>query len=149
MSLFFLLPKGGLNAVVTVSGQTVIEVGSEPSAGVRFNTDGTVDSYTNENGSSPTYSQIDASTDWIVPNSAASDKTYHVRATLNSESGGGTKTGPLGVWLELNTNLLWFIERLSGAGSGTSEWDLDIEISDDGGTTTLDTALYQLSATIL
>jgi hypothetical protein len=132
------------SAVVTVSGEIIQSDDPTPEAGVRFNIGGTIDK---NQGTS--YSQIDAVTDWIIPNAAASKKTYHLRATLNAESGGGNKTGTLNTWLELVTTREWKIERLSGQGAGTSIWDLDIEISDDGGSTTIDTGLFELDSLIL
>jgi len=138
----------GSMGTVTVSGEAIADVNATPMVGVRFNTDGTIDKRTGTSGA-PTYTPIDTATDWIVPNSRASKRTFHVQATLNAESGGGTKLGTLSSWLEVSTAREWSIERLSGAGSGTSTWDLDIAISDDAGSTTLDTGLFEMDAVIL
>ena len=149
MSLFFMLPNASTLGVVTVSGEIITKAGSNPVAGVRFNTDGTIDKLTDVDGGTPVYAQIDSATDFIIPNVAVSKRTFHVQATLNAESGGGNKTGTLLSWLEISTAREWKIERPSGDGSGISAWDLDIEISDDGGSTTLDTALFELTASIV
>ena len=83
------------------------------------------------------YNQIDNATDWIIPNSAAGLKTYHIRATHVSESETPFKTGTMGTWLPLTSNLQWDANRDRLGGDGTSQWVVDFEISGDGGSTTL------------
>lgn len=127
--------------VVTLSGETGIsddtiqpDVGQ---VGVRFNQDGTIDK--NEGGA---YFQIDSATDWIIPNGAASDKDYHVKCTDNNANlaGGSDSTGS---WLQLTgvggSDRQWYI---TNALAAPKLLDLTIEISDDGGSTTLDSANY-------
>jgi hypothetical protein len=134
----------GRSGVVTLTNAVVSSDDPEPEAGVRFNIGGTIEK--NEGGA---YSQINGSTDWIIPNAAGTKKTYHLRATQSAQTGGGALTGTLNTWLELITTREWYIERLGPQGPGVSTWDLNISISDDGGSTTLDTALFEFDSNIL
>jgi hypothetical protein len=142
-AIFAAKAAGGTIGTVTVSGEAIVNVGATPIAGIRFNVDGTLDK--NEDGA---FSQIDAATDWIIPLSSVTKRTFHVSASLNASSGGGTLTGTLDSWIAMSTAPEWNVERLAGQGSGTSTWDLDVSISDDGGSTTLDTGLFEMDATI-
>lgn len=121
---------------VALSGENITDSFGSPTAtaGVRINTDGTVDK--NETG---VYSQIDSSTDWIIPNAAASS-AYYVKAEQVSSSGPGTRTGTLSTWLQLTSNREWKI-----SATAIASWTLDISISKDGGTTTIDTGRYVLA----
>lgn len=130
----YIVPIGFNNApsgTVTVSGETVTSSGS---AGIRVNTDGTIDS---RKGSGPTYAQIDASTDWIIPNSASGIKTYHVRLDIN-ESNMHASSDSMNTWLEINTAREWWHVSSGLTRNGT------LRVSDDGGSTDLDTGTYSL-----
>ena len=121
---------------ITLSGQSVSEVGAgEQIAGIRINTDGTIDQRT----ALATYTQIDASTDWIIPNSAAADATYHVKWTPGVGDPLTTGSDSTGTWLELNTNREWFLKDTAALTHQAT-----LAISNDGGTTTLDSATYNL-----
>jgi len=138
-----ILKTADAGSVVTLSGQVVTNIDSPApvSASIQIRSTGGV-----FRGLDGSYAQIDTATDWIIPNSAASGPgTYHVRATLNASSGTATRTGTLGSWLALTSDRTWELEKTA---IGTSTWDLDIEISDDGGSTTLSTALYELTAEV-
>jgi len=130
-----LISYGDDGPVLTVSNVTVSDgTGPTAIAGVRYNTTGTVDR--NLHGS---YAQVNASTDWIIPNAAASS-AYSIRATLFSSSGPGSRTGTVGSWENLGTNREWKL-----TSSAIASWILIIEISDDGGTTVIDNATISLS----
>jgi len=138
-----ILKTADASSVVTLSGQVVTNIDSPApvSASIQIRSTGGV-----FRGLDGAYAQVDTSTDWIIPNSAASGPgTYHVRATLNSSSGTATRTGTLGSWEALTSTRTWELTKTS---TGTATWDLDIEISDDGGSTTLSTALYELTAQV-
>ena len=111
--------------VVTVSSESVV-AGTGEVAGIRYNADGTVD-----NNIDGVYTQVNSSTDWIIPNSAASS-AYQIRATLNS---GDTPDGTLGSWLALSSNREWTL-------TSTGSCSLNIEIgyggvAESSGTVTL------------
>ncbi len=115
--------------VVTLSGEAIV---STVSAGMRINTDGTVDS---RRGSGPTYAQIDGATDWIIPNSAASLRTFHVRLDI-VESNMHAGSDLMNEWIELSQNREWWHIFSGLTRNGT------LRISDDGGATDLDSAAY-------
>jgi hypothetical protein len=101
-------------------------------AGVRVNADGTIDKITG-NASSPTYTQIDAATDWVIPNGGATG-AERFRCTDNNAN---LDFGTTGSWLTAGQQ--WYITH------GTlpaKQLDIDIEISILGDTTTDDTGNY-------
>lgn len=122
---------------VTLSGAVILGTGNPTgTAGLRVNSDGTIDRYRSQDG---VWTQINASTDWIIPNSAASEKTYHVKyyaATGTSPSG-----SPLNTWLNVSTNPAWTLTT-----GTTASYNGTLSISDDGGSTTLTSAVFALSA---
>lgn len=91
------------------------------------------------------YQQINSATDWIRPTTAASG-TYSVRATQTGSTGIGTRSGTLNTWLALSVDRIWSITRNA---SGTATWTLTIEISDDGGSTVLDSGTVTLTADVI
>lgn len=88
---------GGHPGVVNLDGEaSIVATGL---AGVRINTDGTIDKNLDS-----TYSQIDAGTDWVIPNSAAGS-LFEVRCTL--DSGSLLVDAGTGTWLAMSTNREW------------------------------------------
>lgn len=136
---FIPLIVSGKPETVTVSGET-IEHGSGGGgayAGVRFNLDGTIDK--REGG---TYSQIDTATDWVRPESVYAG-TYHLRWTQTSGSV-GVSPFAAGVWTAMSGGPHeWYEVEVGGSIDSCS---ITIDVSDDGGTTTLDSGLFQLTA---
>ena len=142
----------GLTGVVTLTNatQSVSEptpvgdmvVGTE----VRY-PDGTLYTFYDDTGvPGPNYTQKNASTDWIIPNSAATDKTYHTKltktggtATLDTGSGGS----PENTWVELTDTVLFMIQR-----STTGTYIGTLSISDDIGVTTLDSCTITIEIII-
>jgi len=114
--------------VVNVHGEAV---SSAVSAGIRVNADGTIDS---RKGAGPTYAQVDAATDWIFPPSKASKRTYHVKMNVNPSSMLGDT---MQAWIEIDGDKEWW-----HVSSGLNR-NYQIEISADGGTTTLSTGAAQ------
>lgn len=146
------LAMSGVPIVVTVtlSGEIITadsyEVG-DTRAGVRISSDGKVYQLVGVNGAAVTPTQIDTATDWIQPNSAASGpKTYHVKAVERAIVGGGFEEGTLDTYIEITGDHDWVMVRKNAAGDGTSSWDLTLHISEDGGSSDLDTANYDLDA---
>ncbi len=101
-------------------------------AGVRVNADGTIDKITG-NAASPTYTQIDALTDWVIPNGdATGDERF--RCTDNNAN---LDFGTTGSWLTAGQQ--WYVTR---SGMPAKQFDIDIEISVLGDTSTDDTGNY-------
>lgn len=128
-----------------ISGEGGIN-GSAPAgtsnAGIRINTDGTIDKLVDG-----VYTQIDAATDWVIPNSG--DKTnVRFRCTNNGDTlaGIGGSEGPsqsTGTWIAPTVNLLWYIET---ENPFPISLNLTLEMSIDAGSSTHDTAVYLGSA---
>ena len=126
---------------VTLSGESVSVNGALADAGIRFNSDGTVDKV--ENG---TYTQVDSSTDWIIPNGAASS-LYDVRITNVVDIGGSPEgfnhasAAAEDVWINLGANREWAVENVGTGGSSSVGYTFDVEIRYNGGSV-LDSASY-------
>jgi len=131
--------QAGAPPVVTVSGETISHTVSQPSdavAGIRWNADGTVDKKVGG-----TFSQIDASTDWIIPNGAG-DSSYEVRHTFTSGASFTTEASAVNVWIALGSDRLY--ELLEG-GESTQTRVCVFEIRKDGGAV-IDSATYTFTA---
>jgi hypothetical protein len=130
-----------VKAVVTVSGESVftdVHVSPDPgTAFVRFNTNGTVDSLVDG-----VTTQIDASTDWIIPNSAASG-LYEIMAHQNSGDA-VTPSAALDTWLALSSSRQWGFS--STALNVTA--NLTISIRFNGGAT-LSSNTYDVGVIVL
>ena len=143
MSLPILLAMaaaGGGRGTVTLTNATITDSGGAPArALVIINSDGTVDK--REGGS---VSQINASTDWIIPNGKA-DSNYEAKWDLIS---GDAPTGATGGWLEndwtaLSSDLQ--VGYITGA-PGTESGVIRVSIRYNGGSV-LDTGDFTCSAT--
>lgn len=133
---------------VNLTNATVQEFSTAPSAGDKeagyevLNT-GNVQSVVNEdNGAGPpTFNQLNPVTDWIDNKSYVG--TYHARMTQDSGDALGAGSSPLNAWREIGVDTaLWLLQ--SGNGAGFQSFVGTIEISDDGGSTTLDSATITL-----
>lgn len=125
---------------VTVSGETITDTRPQPvdaKAGIRVNNDGTIDKRENT-----TYTQIDGSTDWIIPNQH-DGLTYHARLTVVSGSSPSAGSDAVNSWIPITDNPEWALIE-GGSSSSTGTWLL--EISGDGGGTVLDSANYVMTA---
>lgn len=139
---FAVLAARTASVTVTVSGEFISDAAPNgtrtATAGVRVNNDGTIDKLIDT-----TYTQIDSSTDWRIPNGSGSG--YHVKFTKNVLDPAPTG-GTLDTWLSLSSSyLVYYDEATDDTENGGT---ITIEISDDGGSTTLDSANYPLTATI-
>lgn len=131
--------------VVTVSGEIIshsVANGSTARAGLRVNTDGTIDKL-----EGTTYTQIDASTDWRIPNGSGTG--YYVKYTkglLDPAPTYNPDSITLDTWYEITTSYRIGYEESTNDSedSGT----ITAHISDDGGTSTLDTGAFPLTATV-
>lgn len=139
--------------VVTLSGEAIIGTStteSHPIAGIRVNTDGTIDKITGE-FSTPTYTQIDAATDWIIPNTSA---TSVFEFKIEERAEGGTASGAfvspggsikdLGTWYPLTGNLTWYVHHITS--NGTHSWDITLYVRYGPNGATLDTGDYDMDA---
>jgi len=135
-------PVVPVTSVVTLSGENIVSFGiGAVWATLWINADGTLWKQTSDGGST----QIDAATDWIIPNEDA-DSTYEVRYTNH----GGLPLYQLGdiavedTWVDLSeTRMLTFVTwTISGEPLIAT---FDLEIRKDGGDV-LATASYSLSA---
>ncbi len=122
-------------ATVTVSGATISDVNEFFAiAGVRFNSDGTVDQ-----GS--VSSQINAGTDWVRPVSEAPG-SYQIRAQLVSGVASNVAGAALDTWHALTSSREWTV------GAGLNQLvSVTLRISIREGTgAILDTGDYVISA---
>lgn len=129
---------------VTVSGEYISDIGaaSACTAGVRFNSDGTVDKLVHG-----TWYQIDASTDWIDPNGDA-DSTYDVRITNVSWTAGSSfnvSAAAEDIWINLGSNREWSVIDTNSGPAGIQNVSFTVEIRKDDGPV-LDSATYTLVA---
>jgi hypothetical protein len=120
-------PRG--ETIVNLDGEFI---SSAVSAGMRIRTTGIVES---RKGAGPTYAQIDNATDWIIPNSASALRTFHVRLDI-TESNMNAGSDLMNTWIELNVDREWWHVFSGLTRNGT------LRISDDGGSTDLDTGPY-------
>lgn len=131
------------NWVVTLTNASAIGLGNT-GVGFRWNSDGTIDRTTN---GGLTWSQINASTDWIIPNSETSAESCVIRFTEFSASAqwqyltGGTLVDG-STWHALTSNRTIYGNSSTGAEATCV---LTVEISADGGSTTLDSGTFSFS----
>lgn len=105
--------------------------------GIRFNIDGTYDTYRYSSGWT-----IGAG-NWIEPTSAASGPTWHIKSTITNEtngtSGWNISNPGTGTWVNLASTLTWQSND-PNRDDIAKTLTVTFELSDDGGTSTLDTA---------
>ena len=132
-------------ALVTVSGETITDTDTPGpvTTGLRFTNTGYVEAFL---GSTSAWNPVDSSTDWIIPHEAAG-VLYSVRLTVSS--GTSPTTGSVGSWETLDSTRTWTLVRPDAAGSGSTTGTYLLQVSDDGGSTVLDSASYTLTSTII
>ena len=131
---------GGHRVVETLDGEHVSHSVNSPSsanAGVRINSDGTVDK--REGG---TYTQID-SPDWNGSSAFLSGSDFEVRLTNKT---GVPPVGTLGTWLSLSSNQEWFNNR---SGAGTNASTNTVEIRRAGYPQIIARRSYNFTATVI
>ncbi len=112
--------------VVGITNITINDSADTESA-YRVKSDGTVTAITSAAGEN-------FYENWVTPPAAAGAASFSVRATLNS---GSLASGDVDTWDALTSTRTWNV-------TGTNA-NLTIEISDDGGTTTLSSATITLT----
>lgn len=140
MSVYLILNALG-SPKVSVSGESVFTgVHASPDPGtafVRFNTNGTVDGLVDG-----VTSQIDAATDWIIPNAAANG-SYEIFCHQNSGTA-VTGSAALDTWLALSSARQWGFS--STALNVTA--NLTISIRYNGGST-LASGVYDVGVIVI
>jgi len=129
--------------IVTVSGEDVEATASFPQnaiAIIRFNQNGTVDKVVN--GVSE---QVDAATDWIIPNSKAPGN-YQIRYTNHSGTPLTSAPGNEDEWVALSDGDAAY--RLVQALGGSAAASFTIEIRRGGSGSAIASGSYSLSATV-
>lgn len=130
--------------LVNVTNATIQEFSAAPTlgekeAGYEVQNNGNTVAVTNEdNGAGPpTFNTLNILTDWIDNKSYSG--TYHARFTQTGGSGSLVNSAPLNVWREIGVDsAIWLLGASNGAGF--QDFIGTIAISDDGGSTTLDSA---------
>jgi len=152
-----LVDMGGISSMTaTAAGVVTISNASETVAdffvgngvcGVELRSpDGTMYTFYDDDGASAVnFTQKNSSTDWIIPNSASTDATYHAKLTKTGgaatlDGGGATEA----TWTAVSGGVLWQI-----VSSSSTSYTGTMAISDDGGSTTLDTCTITLTITAL
>ena len=132
---------------INLAGEVISEVSasSPREAGIRVNVDGTID----KRIQSTSYSQIDASTDWVIPNGAASTD-YEFRVTNVVWNSGASfniiDASPEDVWINLTGGALeWSVIDATPGGTGTMDVDFDLQVRKGSGPV-LSTGAYTLIA---
>lgn len=141
------VPLYSSGPAITVSGETIshsVSNGNTARAAVRVNVDGTIDKLVNV-----TFTQIDASTDWRIPNAnGAGFWVQFTKGILDPAPNYNPDSTVLGTWYELDTVSRRVGYEDSGPDSESSG-TITVKISDDSsGSPVLDQANYPCAATV-
>lgn len=131
------------SVTVTVSGESIshnVDSGLTARAGVRVNSDGTIDKL-----EGVTYTQIDSSTDWRIPN--GSGIGYYVQFTKGVLDPNPT-VGTLNSWLQITTNREVYYEESDFNQSNGGTITIEISATTGGGSPILDSGDYPLDASV-
>ena len=132
---------GGSAAVVTLSNETAVDVDGPTTrtytAGMRYNLDGTMDGRVINS-----YAQRNASTDWIIPNSASEDEDYEIRFTNYTGFGPTFAFGVEDIWEDLDGGKeIRISQSLGPFDSQLAQFTIEIRIN---GGAVIDSALITL-----
>lgn len=131
---------GGGVSITNQSPSSVGFFGATVTAGAYFNTNGVY--FNNIN-----FSYTAVTGEWYDPTTTGIGSDYDIRATLVSQSGIATRSGPtLGTWWALSTARSWYIQTNS---LGFKSWVLDIDIRDATTLTIIDTARYNMGVELI
>lgn len=132
-------------SVVTLSGEiniNAIDAASPWSSisGIRVNDDGTIDRYTHNVG----YQQIDASTDWIIPNASASSD-YEFWLEVDTGSSPNYLSDSVDTWIAMgsgnNSAYLQWLHENTTPGTDVNTWTWTLRVRKNGGAE-IDNAAY-------
>lgn len=133
---------GGGGDVITLNGRSITasNFGADSDAWMRLAPDGKA--YERKNAGS--WVQIDAATDWIIPNGSAG---VPYRGQHRNRTGDGFASGTTepsnDVWNSLAANILWKVLDTDGGPDGKS---ITFDIRIDDGTTILADESYTIAA---
>jgi hypothetical protein len=122
-------------AVFTFTGTHPQETGGTGpwKAHVIFGSDGTISERTQSNSGNDTTTQVDAATDWVIPNSAAGDGTnFEIRMntvpsdTLNEEA------AAFGVWIDLSVDRVWGFTSASESDDDSGNLTFELRLTSTG-----------------
>lgn len=137
--------EAGAGAVVTLSGEASIfdiDFSGPPwnaQSGIRVLTNGTIQKFRLNIGG---YSQIDATTDWIIPNGdASSSYEFKLDVVFNSPNFNSDSTG---VWLPITATREWYVQVLIADTTISYIWTLRVRL---GSGSELDNGTYSGEAT--
>jgi hypothetical protein len=121
----------GPPGTVNLDGHTINDTrgSGTATAGIRFNTDGTVDRLIDA-----TYTQIDAGTgDWLV--SGTNDNLWEVRFTNKVGNAWNSQAAAENAWIAISAAREWYIQDTNpNEPTGTKDITCDFEIRYNGGT---------------
>ena len=136
---------GGTKPVYSLVAEPISNIVPDPAnaeAGIRFNSDGTVDK--NEDGS---YAQIGgASLDWISPRGYSTTQDFEVRYT-NLQVGDDftSKAAAEDAWVSISTNPVWIVTEGDVA---TKTVECDFEIRDGADVEVVAAVTYTIVAQV-
>lgn len=126
--------------IVNLAGEAISHAHpTDSTAGIRFNLDGTIDEL---RGTS--YSQIDAATDWIIPNGKAATD-FEVRFTGLTGDAFTTEAASSGTWIALSLAREWKLNNIVDLTTDSNSVTFEIR---RGSGATIDTGVYTFSAQV-
>lgn len=134
---------GSAPGVVTLSGEIFSDVAENGDiVGIRFHSNGKV-----ETRLDATYTPIDTSTDWVIPNTAA-PSLYEVMTDSWVDIGGAgdgfnSAAAAEGVWIALTIARQWNVQAAGEGGSSSNGMQFDAHIRWNGGAI-IDSAAYEI-----
>jgi len=142
--LALIASNGTASPVIVTLGtitQTRIVLGQNPLVGMQFDNLGQQAKVTSGNqGGSPTYSSAGFTDNWLNIVKNASDSTWSVRVTETASDANwawDALSEARGVFHNLSTTRNFFGSKTGGT-TGNATATVDVEISNDGGTTIVD-----------
>jgi hypothetical protein len=112
--------------------------------------DGKAQSFVNNpNGTIPPATDVNTTDWWEAKPVTGIGSDYQVRATLQSSSGIGNLTGTLDTWTTITASLVWQLQVTSSVPAELNNRQLLIEIRDVSTQTVQDSAIINLTASIV
>lgn len=127
---------------ITISGEVVSVTGPAGSivAGIRFNTDGSIDKRENS-----VYTQVDPGEYWSNEPETGIGSNYDVRALSAGKTGTWSQAAEIDdTWIQISANREWVVLRFT---AGTKQCIATFEMRNTGSGSALDDAVYDCTAT--